>query len=100
MSAHASCLPEPGGFADGHKARHGRHPCITAEPSGELPKGDIMAVGGVALAVASVGWFPVTSPLTEVRTREHGTRPLPAGSRLPDIAERPPGPCPGQGANW
>jgi hypothetical protein len=37
-----------------------------------------MAVGGTLLAVARpAGWEPVTRPLTEVRTHEHGTRPCP-----------------------
>ena len=49
----------------------------TAEPSGELSKGDVVVVGEVPLAVAGVGWTPVRGGLTEVRTSEHGTRPLP-----------------------
>ncbi|HEY1822314.1 MAG TPA: hypothetical protein VGG83_20505 [Trebonia sp.] len=52
----------------------------TAEPSGELSVGDVVAValdGEVRLAVAKIGWTPVPGPLTEVRTSEHGTRPLP-----------------------
>ena len=45
-----------------------------------LSVGDIMGValdGEVRLAVAKIGWTPVPGPLTEVRTSEHGTRPLP-----------------------
>ena len=43
-----------------------------------LSVGDVVAVGEVALAVGSAaGWDPVRGPLTEVRTSEHGTRPLP-----------------------
>jgi hypothetical protein len=50
----------------------------TAELSRELSAGDIVAAGGTLLAVARpAGWKPVTGPLTEVRTREHGTIPLP-----------------------
>jgi hypothetical protein len=52
----------------------------TAELSGELSVGDVVAVaadGEVRLAVARIGWTPVPGPLTEVRTSEHGTRPLP-----------------------
>ena len=49
----------------------------TAELSGELSQGDVVVVGEVALAVAGVGWTPVRGGLTEVRTSEHGTRPLP-----------------------
>jgi hypothetical protein len=52
----------------------------TAELSGELSVGDVVAVvadGEVRLAVAKAGWTPVPGPLTEVRTSEHGTRPLP-----------------------
>ena len=55
----------------------------TAEPSGELPAGDVLlAVGRPA------GWEPVTGPLTEVRTREHGTRPLPDPSWLRGASTR------------
>jgi hypothetical protein len=49
----------------------------TAELSGELSKGDVVVVGEVALAVAGMGWTPVRGGLTEVRTSEHGTIPLP-----------------------
>jgi len=43
-----------------------------------LSVGDVVAVGDVLLAVGRpVGWEPATGPLTEVRTREHGTVPLP-----------------------
>ena len=42
-----------------------------------------MAAGDVLLAVAPVGWEPVSGPLTEVRTREHGTSPLPLSGRAP-----------------
>ena len=50
----------------------------TAELSGELSKGDVVVIGEVALAVASGGdWTPLSGGLTEVRTSEHGTRPLP-----------------------
>jgi hypothetical protein len=54
----------------------------TAELSGELSVGDVVAAGDVLLAVARAGWEPVTGPLTEVRTCGHGTRPLP-GPALP-----------------
>jgi hypothetical protein len=51
----------------------------TAELSGELSAGDVVAVGEVALAVGRpAGWVPVRGSLTEVRTREHGTHPLPS----------------------
>jgi hypothetical protein len=46
-----------------------------------LSKGDVVAVGEVALAIAGVGWTPVRDPLNEVRTDEHGTHPLPPASR-------------------
>jgi hypothetical protein len=54
-----------------------------------LSKGDVVVVGEVALAVASIGWTPVSSGLTEVRTREHGTSPLPLPGRaaLPEIPD-------------
>jgi hypothetical protein len=42
-----------------------------------LSKGDVLAAGEIALAVAGVGWTPVRGGLTEVRTDEHGTHPLP-----------------------
>ena len=48
----------------------------TAEPSGESV-GDVVAVGEVALAVGRpAGRDPVRGGLAEVRTDEHGTRPL------------------------
>jgi len=62
----------------------------TAELSGELSGGDVVAAaadGEVRLAVAKIGWTPVPGPLTEVRTSEHGTRPLPLPGSLP--GERP-----------
>ena len=50
----------------------------TAGLSGELSVGDIVCVGEVALAVGRpAGWEPASGPLAEVRTREHGTSPLP-----------------------
>jgi hypothetical protein len=70
----------------------------TAEPSGELSVGDVVAVGEAGLAVGRAGWTLVRGGLTEVRTSEHGTRPLPARGRLPGTADRPPIPCPDQGA--
>jgi hypothetical protein len=51
--------------------------CNTAEPSGEVSKGDVVSAGEIALAVAGAGWTPVRGGLTEVRTDEHGTHPLP-----------------------
>jgi hypothetical protein len=61
----------------------------TAEPSGELSVGDIVAAGDVLLAVGRpAGWEPVTGPLTEVRTREHGTNPLPDPGWLPGAGTR------------
>lgn len=56
----------------------------TAELSGELSVGDIVCVGEVALAVGRpAGWEPASGPLAEVRTREHGTSPLPLSGRAP-----------------
>ena len=43
-----------------------------------LSKGDVVAVGEARLAVGRVGWTPVRGALNEVRTSEHGTRPLPS----------------------
>jgi hypothetical protein len=53
----------------------------TAELSGELSKGDVVAIGEAGLAVARVGWTLITGGLNEVRTSEHGTHPLPSISR-------------------
>jgi hypothetical protein len=56
----------------------------TAELSGELPAGDVVAAGDVLLTAGrAAGWEPVTGPLTEVRAREHGTSPLPLPGRAP-----------------
>jgi hypothetical protein len=61
----------------------------TAEPSGELPAGDVVAAGEAALAAGrAAGWEPVTGPLTEVRAREHGTRPPPDPSWLRGASTR------------
>jgi hypothetical protein len=64
----------------------------TAEPSGELSVGDIVAVGEAPLAVTQSGWAPVSGGLTEVRTSEHGTRPFDAAG---DAAS----PCAGKGGS-
>jgi hypothetical protein len=72
--------------------RRGRQPARprnTAEPSGELSVGDVVAVGEAGLAVGRAGWIPLRGGLDEVRTDEHGTHPLPAPG---------PGPAPGDGA--
>jgi hypothetical protein len=62
----------------------------TAEPSGELSAGDLVAVGDTLLAVGRpVGWEPAAGPLTEVRTREHGTVPLPLPGRAPGSGQAP-----------
>jgi hypothetical protein len=64
----------------------GGGPGNTAEPSGELSVGDVVAVvadGEVRLAVAKTTWTPVPGPLTEVRISEHGTRPLPLPGLMP-----------------
>jgi hypothetical protein len=50
----------------------------TAELSGELSKGDVVAVGEAGLAVGRVGWTLIPGGLNEVRTSEHGTYPLPS----------------------
>ena len=70
----------------------------TAELSGELSVGDIVAVGEVPLAVGRVGWTLVRGGLNEVRTDEHGTHSLPPHSRLPDIGVHTAVPGPDQGA--
>src|ERR1039457_2364532 len=71
----------------------------TAEPSGELSAGDVVTIGEAALAVARpAGWTPVRGGMNEVRADEHGTRPLPASSRLPGSTDRTTISCPDQGA--
>ena len=47
------------------------------------------ADGEVRLAVAKIGWTPVPGPLTEVRTSEHGTRPLPLPGSAPGSRPTP-----------
>jgi hypothetical protein len=74
----------PGGTADGVTS-----PGDTAEPSGELPVGDLVTAGEELLAVAPDGWKPVTGPLTEVRTCEHGTSPLPLPGCAPGSGSVP-----------
>ena len=78
----------PGGSATGVTS-----PGNTAEPSGELSVGDIVAVGEVPLAVARAGWSPACGGLTEVRTSQYGTHPLPgpASGPAPDGEQRPGG---------
>jgi hypothetical protein len=56
-----------------------------------LSVGDIVSVGEAALAVDRIGWTPVHGGLTEVRTCEHGTSPLPAAGRAPECAALPAG---------
>jgi hypothetical protein len=47
-----------------------------------LSAGDLVAVGDMLLAVGRpAGWEQVSGPLSEVRTREHGTSPLPLPRR-------------------
>ncbi|HEX5293943.1 MAG TPA: hypothetical protein VFX25_34135 [Streptosporangiaceae bacterium] len=57
-----------------------------------LSVGDVVAVvadGEVRLAVGKAGWSPVPGPLTEVRTSEHGTRPLPLPGSAPGSRPTP-----------
>ena len=55
-----------------------------------LSVGDIVCVGEVALAVGRpAGWEPASGPLAEVRTREHGTSPLPLPGRSPGSGRAP-----------
>jgi hypothetical protein len=72
----------------------------TAGLSGELSKGDVVVIGEVALAVASVGWAPVSSGLAEVRTKP-ARQPAPArnAATLLTKATRQ-APAQNQGANW
>jgi hypothetical protein len=46
-----------------------------------LSVGDVVVIGEVALAVGRpAGWEPVSGSVNEVRTCEHGTRPLPVSA--------------------
>ena len=57
-----------------------------------LSVGDVVAAvadGEVRLAVAKTGWTLVPGPLTEVRTSEHGTRPLPLPGSAPGSRPTP-----------
>jgi hypothetical protein len=54
----------------------------TAEPSGELPAGGVVAVGEAGLAAGPAGWTPVRGGVIEVRADEHGTHPLPLSGGL------------------
>jgi hypothetical protein len=64
-----------------------------------LSKGDVVVAGEVALAVGSVGWIPVRGGLTEVRTSQHGTRPLAERSHHPPDEGDAASPRPDQGAS-
>jgi hypothetical protein len=46
-----------------------------------LSVGDLVSVGEAGLAVGRVGWTLISGGLNEVRTSEHGTRPLPQDAR-------------------
>jgi hypothetical protein len=51
--------------------------------------GDVVAAGEVLLAVGRpAGWEPVAGPLAEVRTRQHGTNPLPGPGWLAGTGPR------------
>jgi hypothetical protein len=54
----------------------GRWLCNTAEPSGEVSVGDVLRLGGTALACDPAGFREVPSELNEVRVSEHGTHPI------------------------
>jgi hypothetical protein len=62
-----------GSLATGIRARN------TAEPSGELSVGDLVAVGEAALICDRAGWVPLRGGITEACIDEHGTHPLPGG---------------------
>ena len=63
-----------------------------------LSVGDIVAVGEIPLAVGRADWTLVHGGLNEVRAGEHGTRPLPPHSRLPNSGVHTAVPGPDQGA--
>jgi hypothetical protein len=71
----------------------------TSEPSGELSVGDVVAVGEAPFAVAKAGWALVSGGLTETRTSEHGTRPLPEPGRPFDAAGDAVGPGADEGGS-
>ena len=55
-----------------------------------LSVGDVVAAGEVALAVGRpAGWDPVRGGLSEVRTDQHGTHPLPLPSPVSGDAAGP-----------
>ena len=65
-----------------------------------LSVGDVVAAGDVLLAVGRpAGWVLVSGGLTEVRTSEHGTRPLPERSRPLDAAGDAAGPGADEGGS-
>ena len=65
-----------------------------------LSVGDVVAVGDVLLAVGRpAGWVLVSGGLTEIRTSEHGTRPLPERSRPFDVAGDTAGLCADEGGS-
>ena len=65
-----------------------------------LSVGDVVAVGDALLAVGRpAGWVLVSGGLTEVRTSEHGTRPLPERSRPLDAAGDAARPCADEGGS-
>jgi hypothetical protein len=67
--------------------------------SGELSVGDLVEVGEAPLAVAKAGWAPASGGLTEARTSEHGTRPLPEGRHPFDAAGDAASPCADEGGS-
>jgi len=65
-----------------------------------LSVGDVVAVGDALLAVGRpAGWVLVSGGLTEVRTSEYGTRPLPERSRPLDAAGDAARPCADEGGS-
>jgi hypothetical protein len=56
-----------------------------------LSVGDVVVIGEVALAVGRpAGWEPVSGSVNEVRTCEHGTRPLPVSAEPGEPCPNPP----------
>ena len=63
----------------------------TAEPSGELPAGDVEAAGDARLTAGRPArWKPVSGPLTEAGTHEHGNHPVPASAAPANPRPNPP----------
>jgi hypothetical protein len=67
----------------------------TAEPSGELSRGDMVVAGEAPLIVERFGFTPLRGPFTPVAVHDDGTHPLDDQAPAPSH----PGPRPGRPRN-